>query len=57
MDFRVELSDQAQRDIAAIYDWLHSQQAGDAGERWFVALRTAIASLASLPSKLAENSR
>jgi plasmid stabilization system protein ParE len=23
MDFRVELSDQAQRDIAAIYDWLH----------------------------------
>jgi plasmid stabilization system protein ParE len=51
MDFRIELSDQAQRDIAAIYDWLHSQQAGDAGERWFVALRPAIASLASLPSR------
>lgn len=34
MDFHVELSDQAQRDIAAIYDWLRSQQAGDAGERW-----------------------
>jgi plasmid stabilization system protein ParE len=49
MDFRVELSDQAQRDIAAIYDWLRSHQAGDAGERWFVALRTAIASPASLP--------
>jgi plasmid stabilization system protein ParE len=30
MDFRVELSEQAQRDIAAIYDWLHSQQAGEA---------------------------
>ena len=51
MDFRVELSDQAQRDIAAIYDWLRSEQAGDAGERWFVALRAAIASLTSLPSR------
>jgi plasmid stabilization system protein ParE len=51
MDFRVELSDQAQRDITAIYDWLSSQQAGDAGERWFGALRAAIASLASLPSR------
>ncbi len=51
MDFRVELSDQAQRDIAAIYDWLQSQQAGDAGARWFLALRTAIASLATLPSR------
>jgi plasmid stabilization system protein ParE len=51
MDFRVELSDQAQRDIAAIYDWLHSQQAGDAGERWFVNLRSAIESLGNLPSR------
>lgn len=51
MDFRVELSDQAQHDIAAIYDWLVSQQAGDAGERWFVALRAAIASLATFPSR------
>lgn len=51
MDFRVELAEQAQRDIAAIYDWLRSQQAGDAGERWFVALRSAIGSLANLPSR------
>jgi plasmid stabilization system protein ParE len=51
MDFRVELSDQAQRDIAAIYDWLRSQQAGEASERWFVALREAIASLTNLPSR------
>ena len=51
MGFRVELSAQAQRDIAAIYDWLLSQQAGDAGERWFIALRTAIASLLNLPSR------
>lgn len=47
MDFRVELSDQAQADIAGIYDWLHVQQAGDAGERWFVVLRAAISSLAT----------
>ncbi|OFV93781.1 MAG: hypothetical protein A3G76_03735 [Acidobacteria bacterium RIFCSPLOWO2_12_FULL_65_11] len=51
MDFRVELSEQAQRDIAGIYDWLESRQAGDAGEHWFIALRTAIASLANLPSR------
>jgi plasmid stabilization system protein ParE len=49
MAFRVELSDRAQADITAIYDWLRSQQAGDAGERWFVALREAISSLSSLP--------
>lgn len=51
MAFRVELSDQAQADIAAIYDWLLSQQAGDAGERWFVALREAIASLSTMPTR------
>ena len=45
MDFRVELSTQAQNDIAAIYDWLRSQQAGDAGERWLVGLRDAVAPL------------
>ena len=51
MDFRVELSQQAQRDIAAIYDWLQSEQAGDAGQRWFLALRAAVASLQNLPSR------
>ena len=51
MDFRVELSEQAQYDIATIFEWLRSQQAGDAGERWFVELRTAIASLATMPSR------
>jgi plasmid stabilization system protein ParE len=49
MAFRVELSERAQTDIAAIYDWLHSQQAGTAGERWFVALREAIGSLSEIP--------
>jgi plasmid stabilization system protein ParE len=53
MAFRVELSEQAQRDISAIYDWLRSEQAGDAGERWFRALRTAIASLSDVPSRCA----
>ena len=33
MDFHVELSEQAKRDIVGIYDWLRSQQAGDAGDR------------------------
>ena len=51
MDFSVELSHQAQADVAGIYDWLRSHEAGDAGERWFVALRTAIDSLTSLPTR------
>lgn len=51
MVFRVELSERAQRDISAIYDWLCSEQAGDAGERWFGALRLAIASLSDVPSR------
>ena len=51
MDFRVELTDRAKRDIAAIYAWLQSRQAGDAGARWFMALRTAVASLATFPSR------
>jgi plasmid stabilization system protein ParE len=51
MAFRVELSDRAQSDIAAIHDWLLSQQAGSAAERWFVALREAIASLSTLPTR------
>ena len=51
MTFRVDLSERAQSDIATIYDWLRSQGAGDAGERWFVELRSAIASLANLPSR------
>lgn len=51
MDFRVELSDQAKSNIAAIYDWLLSEHAGGAGERWFLALDEAIASLATLPAR------
>ena len=51
MDFRVDLSGRAQRDIASIYEWLQSEDAGDAGENWFVGLRTAIRSLTTLPSR------
>ena len=46
-----ELSDRAQRDIVAIYDWLRAQQAADGGQRWFVSLRDAIGSLSTLPSR------
>lgn len=53
MDFRVELSAQAQSDISSIHDWLRSQSAGETGERWFVALRTAIATLKQVPSRCA----
>jgi toxin ParE1/3/4 len=51
MDFRVELTDQAKSDIAAIHAWLTSQEAGDAGARWFAALRHAIDSLRTLPGR------
>ncbi|HEY7790035.1 MAG TPA: type II toxin-antitoxin system RelE/ParE family toxin [Vicinamibacterales bacterium] len=51
MAFRIDLTDLARRDIAAIHEWLRLQQAGDAGERWFVGLRTAISSLADFPSR------
>lgn len=44
-------SNRAQRDIASIYEWLQAEHAGDAGEIWFVGLRTAIRSLTNLPSR------
>ena len=51
MDFRVELTDQAKSDIAAIHGWLVAQEAGDAGARWFSSLRQAITSLSALPAR------
>lgn len=59
MDFRVELTSRAQRDVDAIYAWLAGEHAGEAGARWFAALRAAIASLQSLPARcvLAPESR
>ena len=51
MNFRVELTDQAKHDIVAIYAWLQTQDAGEAGARWLVSLREAINSLDALPGR------
>jgi toxin ParE1/3/4 len=51
MAFRVEISEQAERDAGAILEWLLSQHAGETGIRWFLALDDAVASLASFPGR------
>lgn len=51
MAFRVEISEEAQRDADVILEWLISEQAGDAGRRWFHGLEKAIASLVNLPQR------
>jgi plasmid stabilization system protein ParE len=51
MTFRVETTATAEQDGDAILDWLLSQEAGDAGIRWFQALEDAIASLAEFPKR------
>jgi plasmid stabilization system protein ParE len=51
MAFRVEVSQQAEHDAAAILEWLLSQHAGQAGIDWFPALDDAFASLAEFPER------
>jgi plasmid stabilization system protein ParE len=51
MDFRVEITPQAERDAEAILEWLLAEGAGDSAIRWFLALEDAIASLASFPKR------
>jgi toxin ParE1/3/4 len=51
MAFRVEVSPKARRDADAILGWLLSQQAGEAGLRWFRRLEEAIGSLAHFPER------
>ena len=51
MAFRVEITEEAERDAHAILDWLISQQAGESGLRWFEGLEKAIASLATFPER------
>lgn len=51
MAFRVEISEEAQRDATSILDWLISQHAGETGLRWFEGLERAIASLATMPER------
>ena len=53
MAFRVEITDEAQRDARSILDWLISEQAGKSGLEWFQGLENAIASLAELPVRCA----
>jgi len=51
MAFRVEITEEAERDAHSILDWLISGQAGVPGLRWFHELETAIASLATFPGR------
>ncbi|MGA2589315.1 MAG: type II toxin-antitoxin system RelE/ParE family toxin [Bryobacteraceae bacterium] len=51
MVFRVEITEEAERDAIRILDWLISEQAGEPGLRWFQRLEKAIASLASFPRR------
>ena len=51
MAFRVDISEQAERDAEGIFEWLMSEHAGEAGVRWYVALNDAIRSLGTLPKR------
>jgi plasmid stabilization system protein ParE len=51
MTFRVETTAADEQDADAVLDWVLSEHAGDAGIRWFLALRDAIASLAEFPKR------
>ena len=49
MDFLVETTPQAERDIFDILNWLISEQAGATGLHWFEGLEQQILSLAEMP--------
>lgn len=51
MDFRVVLSPKAKEDADAILTWLHTEQAGETGLRWFHRLGKAIRSLSYMPAR------
>jgi plasmid stabilization system protein ParE len=53
MAFRVEITLAAKRDADDILDWLISQEAGEAGVRWFRGLEQAVASLSEFPKRCA----
>ena len=53
MAFRVRTTTKAKRDLDAILARLLSQEAGEAGLRWFQGLREAVASLAHSPQRCA----
>jgi plasmid stabilization system protein ParE len=51
MTFRVKPTAAAKQDARKILAWLRSQQAGEAGLRWFRGMQKAIASLSELPTR------
>jgi plasmid stabilization system protein ParE len=51
MAFRVRTTARAKRDLDAILGWLLSEQAGEAGLRWFQGLREGVASLSEAPRR------
>lgn len=53
MAFRVKVTPEAKQDADAILEWLHLQQAGEAGLRWFRGLNEAIESLSTFPKRCA----
>jgi len=53
MAFRVRLTAQADRDLDAILEWLQSQNAGEAGLRWFRGLRLSLDGLTDSPGRCA----
>jgi len=51
MAFEVRTTEEAEREAAAILDWLLEEQAGETGLRWFLRMEEAIASLAEFPRR------
>ena len=51
MVFRVEITEEAERDANGILEWLIVEQAGEPGLRWFERLKEALASLANFPGR------
>ena len=53
MAFRVSVTPEAELDAEEIFIWLHEQEAGETGLRWFKGLEAAIASLNVMPERRA----
>src|SRR5450432_1181344 len=51
MAFRIETSEEFEREAKSILEWLISEGAGDTGRRWFLALRKAVEGLAIFPTR------
>jgi len=51
MAFRVDISQNAKRDLDAILEWVTEWKAGIAGLRWIQGLHDAVASLTHLPGR------